>query len=673
MAMEKHHDEPGSPAWHARRARCFNAGDAAAMLGCHPSGVTRTQLLHALHTGIEREFSDFVQERVIAPGHRVEALWRPIAEAIIGEDLQVYGASVDVGLSRPLGASLDAATFLDDTLGECKSANDALRAALPHTGRDSHERNDARQLPKGYRVQMEQQQLVTGATRTLFSACGFDEVGEVIEERHCWYESDPALRAEILAGWKQFDADLAAYTPPTASTVEKVVAEPVEALPAVNVTVTGALTLHDNFDAFEKALRHFLEHRLIRQPKTDQDFADLDAQIKAMKGAEDALDAAEAQMLAQVESVDERKRRKDMLKKLTRENRLMAEKLLASEKERRRGELVSEGIEFLRAHVARLNTRLGAQLMPASATAVDFGLAIKGLRTLASMQNAIDTKLAAAKIAANETADRIEENLKTLAAVAPEHAALFPDRSAIVLKAPEDLQTLVRARVAEHDAAVKRRAEEAAEKERIRIRAEEEARAERRAQVQARIDGIATAGAGVTDSALIARAIRTLQACTLTPELLDDRVQEAAQARVKRLEELEIALADAQEREARERRQREEAAAAQRQQGGSVATGPAIEREGVESFHPAANATVHPLPTRAPAAPSARIPLGEVNKRLAVGGVEPNFSAAFLAALGFQPEAVERGSKLYAEHNLPLICSVLAQHFAAVLGAKEAA
>jgi hypothetical protein len=44
-----------------------------------------------------------------------------------------------------------------------------------------------------------------------------------------------------------------------------------------------------------------------------------------------------------------------MLAKLVRDNRLMAEKLLASEKERRKGEIVAGGIKALREHVAALN------------------------------------------------------------------------------------------------------------------------------------------------------------------------------------------------------------------------------------------------------------------------------------------------------------------------------
>jgi predicted phage-related endonuclease len=461
--MEKHHDLPGSPAWHARRARCFNAGDAAAMLSCSPL-KTRTQLLDELSTGIEREFSDYVQERVIDPGHAIEALCRPFAEDILDEELQVIGGSLPVaGLSRPLGASLDGVTFMEDTNWECKRLNDELRAALPHSGRDSHQRNDAKALPKDKRVQMEQQMMVDGAKRCLFTAGELGPNDTITDERHAWYDSDPALRAEILAGWRQFDADLATHVKKAAPVT--VVASPVQALPAVSVIVSGEIEIRHNFDAFEVAARDFIEHRLIREPKTDQDFADLDLQIKAMKGAEAALDAAEDGWIAQIEPVSTAKRRKDMLGKLMRDNRLMAEKLLASEKERRRGEIVAGGVSAFAQHVAGLNKRLGKAYMPT--LPADFGGAIKGKKSLASMEDAVASELARAKILANETADRIQANLSYLSEDVPQgHAFLFADLQTLVLKAPDDFRAVVDVRIAGHKEQKER--EEAAQRERIR-------------------------------------------------------------------------------------------------------------------------------------------------------------------------------------------------------------
>ena len=458
----------GSPEWLAHRRTSFNASDAPAMMGCSPY-KTRSALLHELHTGISPEH-DAATERRFADGHRFEALARPLAQDIVGEELYpVTGTTQVSGLSRQLSASFDGLTLLADMGFEHKSLNDELRAIQHFVGQ---------QLPVQYRVQMEHQMLVSGADKILFMASKWAG-DELVEERHCWYASDPALRAEILAGWKQFDADLKEYVPPTAAAVEKIVAEPVEALPAPVVQVTGQLALTDNFKVFEDRLRHFLDNTLIRQPKTDQDFADLDVQIKAMKGAEAALDAAEGQMLAQITAVDQAKKTKDMLAKLVRDNRLMAEKLLTSEKERRKSEIVAGGVKALADHIAALNKRIGKPYMPVlHRDFTDFGGAIRGKKNLDNMQDAVDSLLARAKINADEIADDIEANLKYLRERAKDHTALFPDTAQIVLKAPEDLQALATSRIAQHKAAEQKRLDD----ERERIRAEEQARADREAR-----------------------------------------------------------------------------------------------------------------------------------------------------------------------------------------------
>lgn len=462
--MKTLHLIAGTPEWHAHRARHFNASDAPAMLGCSPY-TTRAELLRRLHTGLSAEVDPATQRR-FDDGHRFEALARPLAEEIIGDDLAPV-----VGTEGELSASFDGLTLMGDTAWEHKTLNDDLRACLADDG-ETH----GSHLPKHFRVQMEQQLLVSGAERVLFMASKWDG-DTLVEERHCWYASDPALRAEIVAGWKQFAADLAAYVAPAPAAV--VVAAPVQALPAVSVVVTGEIAIRENFHAFETALRDFLEHRLIREPKTDQDFADLDVQIKAMKGAEAALDAAESQMLAQIQTVDSAKKTKDMLAKLVRDNRLMAEKLLASEKERRRGEIVAGGVAALREHIDGLNQRLGKPYMPA--VPADFGGVIKGMKSLASMEDKVGTELARAKIAANEIADRLQINLAYLREHAVDHRALFPDTPAIIHKAPDDLQALVTARIAEHQAAEQKRLEA----ERERIRAEEAARLQREQEARA--------------------------------------------------------------------------------------------------------------------------------------------------------------------------------------------
>src|SRR5690606_13529685 len=95
-----------------------------------------------------------------------------------------------------------------------------------------------------------------------------------------------------------------------------------------------------------------------------------------------------------------------------------------------------------------------------------FAGAMKGKRTLATLQDAVDTELARLKIEANEWAEKIRENLDILREVASGYEALFRDRQDLVLKDAETVRLIAQQRVAEHKAEEERKLE--AERERIR-------------------------------------------------------------------------------------------------------------------------------------------------------------------------------------------------------------
>jgi predicted phage-related endonuclease len=464
--MQTHDLVQGSAEWLEYRRNHKNASDAPAMMGVDKK-TTRTELLRMMATGSEKEFSDWVQKNVLDNGHRFEALARPHAEEIIGEKLYPV-----TGSNGELSASFDGLTMMEDIGFEHKSLNDDLRNAMVEgcTGAD---------LPMVYRVQLEQQLMVSEGEKTLFMASKWNGE-ELVEERHCWYESDADLRAAIIAGWKQFDEDLANYV--HVEPAPAVVAAPVVELPAVSVQVSGSIAVIDNFEVFELALRDFIENRLIRKPETDQDFADLDTQIKSLKKAEAALEAAEAAMLSQVASIDAMKRTKDMLHKLARDNRLMAEKLLEAEKANRRVVIQDGGKKAYADHVEALNKRLGKPYMPAMPA--DFVGVTKGKKSITSIQDAVNTELARAKIAANEAADRIDMNLKTLRELATDFAFLFSDTAQLVTKSNDDLVNLIKLRISEHKAAEQAKLDA----ERDRIRAEEQAKAQAEAEAKVRAE-----------------------------------------------------------------------------------------------------------------------------------------------------------------------------------------
>lgn len=464
--MKIHNLVQGSPEWLSYRAQHFNASDAPVMLGCSPY-KTRAELLRELHTGLAAAVDDATQ-RVFDAGHRAEALARPLAEEIIGEELYPI-----TGSEGRLSASFDGLTMDESTAWEHKMLNDTLRAAFRQieTIAPMHrERAAGRELPVWHRAQMEQQLHVSGAQRVLFTASAWSDDGELIEAAHCWYYPDEELRAEILRGWDQFAADLAAYVPPAKVDPAPTGRAP-DSLPALLVQVNGAVTA-SNLPEF-KAVALAAIASVNRDLKTDQDFADAEKAVKWCSEVESRLAAAKEHALAQTASIDELFRTMDDISAEARRVRLDLDKLVKARKEAIKGEIVAEARNAYALHEDVLRAETGGPWIALGQP--DFAGAIKGLRTVDSIRNAVDTTLAQAKIRADESARKIRESLRILAEDGAGFEFLFSDRLALIGKAPEDLRLVVSSRIEAHKAAEEKRLEA----ERERIRAEEVARAAR--------------------------------------------------------------------------------------------------------------------------------------------------------------------------------------------------
>jgi predicted phage-related endonuclease len=430
----------GTPEWHAHRATHFNASDAPAMMGCGLK--SRSELLAELYTAIKPEVSQFVQERVFDPGHRFEALARPLAEKIIGEDLYAV-----TGTNGIYSASFDGLTMLEEVAFEHKRLNDDLRACFDDMETMSPKYRETgsagRLLPLMYQVQMEHQAMVSNCERVLFMASEWDADDKLIEERHCWYKPDPELRAKIVAGWAQLAEDLKTYAPAP-------VAEPLptgkapETLPALRIEVTGAVTA-SNLAAFKETALTAIRS-VNRNLKTDQDFADADASVKWCSDVESRLAAAKEHAISQTASIDALFKAIDDISAEARKVRLDLEKLVKARKDQMRMEIVSEAVAKGSEHMRILNERIGKPLMPA--VPADYAGVIKGKRSITSLRDAVDTELARVKIAANEIADRITLNLRAIQAA--EHDHLFPDLGSLTLKNPDDLAAVIAQRVAKY-------------------------------------------------------------------------------------------------------------------------------------------------------------------------------------------------------------------------------
>jgi len=446
----------GSQQWHAHRANHFNASDCSTAMGLS-SYKTRSQLLHEKATGITPEIDAQTQQR-FDRGHEFEAIARPWAEEIIGAELYpIVLAGEHEGLK--LSASLDGLTMLEDVSFEHKSLNSDLAESL-----------DVGEIPAQYHPQLEMGLMLSGAERCLFMASS----GVKEELRYAWYEPDAALRAQIVAAWHQFAADLATFTP-TEATVKPAGRTP-ETLPALHIEVTGMVTASNLAEFKAHALAVF--GGINRELVTDHHFADAEKTIKWCGEIESRLAAAKQHALSQTASIDDLFRTIDDISAEARAVRLELDKLVKVRKDTIRVEAVLDGRNAMQDHIAALNQRIGKPLMPAMA--YDFAGAIKGRRTLDSMRDAVAVELARAKIEASAMADRITINLRTLNEN-PELAFLFADVAQLVLKAPEDMAAVVQNRITAHQAKEAARVEV----DRARIAAEERAKAEAAERIRA--------------------------------------------------------------------------------------------------------------------------------------------------------------------------------------------
>lgn len=594
--------QQGTPEWHAHRAKTHNASDAPAMMGASPY-VSRTELVRRVATGIVPEVDPATQRR-FDDGHRVEPALRALAESLTGEE---FFPVVAVSGDGYLGASFDGVTMDEEIIFEGKQSNaskiaDIERDVIP---------------PVDYWQIVHQFAVAEKAVTCLYLVGDGSKSGtaHMVIDRDRVKHDIPKLRA----AWEQLDKDVAAYAPEPAAPI--VVAAPVTALPAVTVQIDGQIAVRENFAVFETAARDFIENKLIRKPETDQDFADLDLQIKAMKNAEAALDAAESQMLAQIQTVDAAKRHKDALHKLIRDNRLMAERLLTNEKDRRRGEIVEKSRKAYAFYVEAVNHQfVGRATLPV--IAADFAGAVKGKRTIASITEACETELARVKVEIDLAAKDITTNLAVIDEIAKEHAFLVRDVRDLVTVNPAHLPGVIKGRIAEYEAEQQRKLDA----ERERIRREEQERADRAAQAE-------------KDRELEAERQRARDELANARAELEQKFEAQRMAvNASPREELHAALESTSKYEA------------------SAAAEAIPEQTPESAFRPGMVPTLR---------------LGEINQRIAPLSI----SAEGLAQLGF-PAVTIKAAKLYHEQEFPAICIAIGKRLRAAMEAhpvKEAA
>jgi len=487
----------GSSEWHEHRASHLNASDAPAMMGVSKY-VTRDELLRRYKTG-EAKPIDAATQRIFDDGHKYEAMARPVAEKVIGEELfPVTGSKMIYGLA--LSASFDGLTIFEDVNFEHKSINENLRNTA-----------SVDDLDEMYKVQMDQQMLVSGAEKTLFMASNGTEDDMV----QFWYEKSPGRQTAIIDGWKQFEKDLASYELPISKPVA--VANEVERFPVVKFEVAGT-DLTSNINECLATIKDRSQIEMSRELETDQDFADKEELNKATKQARADLQFLVKSAQNKFVSFSEFATVAAELDSVLQKMQSHGEKLVKSEKDARKAEIAKAAIGAFTDHCADLESELVDLSLPQAITHVNFHEPMKGKRTIESLSNAVNTRLAEAKIAADGAAKGMRTNLTTLKALTNgEYDHLFKDLPVVIHKERDDFEALVTLRVSQE----KERIAEAAREEQERIEAE--------AQKKAEQEAAAKKEAGQSDAPAEIAPDTVEQAMGEQPETVQPPAQESVQ------------------------------------------------------------------------------------------------------------------------------------------------
>lgn len=464
--------QQGTPEWNAARAASDGTASEYPAAAGKSKHQQRTALLDQRKHGISKEI-DSVTQALFDKGHAAEASARPIAEELISDELSPTTITLEIdGLT--LLASLDGITFDDEIIFEHKLWNANLAEQIANGFIDDH-----------YTLQMDQQLLVSGAKRCLFMCSD----GTKENCAWTWYDTTEEKKAAVVATWQQFHADLDNHAPK--ESVEAPKTEAVESFPVPSIQVRGELVAC-NLEAITPYFDKFLTETKTKL-ETDEDFAQGEVNAKASREAAKNCKLTAKAVIDQIMPVSEVVRTlegyADKFDKLG----LALEKAVKDQKDAIKSKAISDAGHAFLNHVNALYSE--TKPIEINVARPDFAGAIKGLKTLTSMHNAISTALANGKIEADAVAKDIRAKLAWCKENAAGMSMLFPDLQQIISKPMDDFTLLITSRIDAHKKAEAERIEE----ETLRIRQEEQAKVEAEAKEKARIAEMVAAASKLPD------------------------------------------------------------------------------------------------------------------------------------------------------------------------------
>jgi len=451
--------QQGTDAWLAARAASDGtASEAPAMMG-KSKYQTRSELMNQRKFGINKEINASTQA-IFDRGHETEALARPMAESIIGEELSPVTMTLEID-GMNLLASLDGMTFAGDVIFEHKLYSESLADQVRNGKLEDH-----------YTIQMDQQLLVSGAEKCLFMTSD----GTQEKMAWMWYEADDGKFENVISGWIQFGSDLATYVPeePKAAPETK----QAETLPVPSIIVKGEVTLSNLAEIlpeFDRVL-DTTNSDLV----TDDHFAQADIDAKASRNYAKNLKLKAQEVIDQIAPVSEVVRTLETYAGKFDALGLKLEKAVKSQKDIIKSNAIMKARAELAAHINALESEI--KPIRIEYAQPDFAGSISGVKTIATMQDRINTTLAQSKIEVDSAARDIRAKLAWCKENAEGKSNLFPDLQHIISKQMDDFTLLIKTRIAEAEKQEQERIQ--AEAQRIADEAERNRLAEAEKQDQ---------------------------------------------------------------------------------------------------------------------------------------------------------------------------------------------
>ncbi|MGH8711030.1 MAG: hypothetical protein ACREVA_06910 [Burkholderiales bacterium] len=393
----------GSEEWLKFRAPNFNASECAAMLGIDPY-MSRDELLRQKATGDVSEFMAF-QLKLFSEGHAAEERFIARMEVELCTELpRLVAIDHEFLPDRCIGASLDGG-YLSDSMDpiwfyEHKLWNVELVDYI----------KKHKTIPGNKMAQVQQCFMVfknSEYCEFVVSDGTEDKVLQIrIHPDEEWYD-------RILAGWRQFDADLKNYSP----VAQKVEPKPETKIsfPLVRIDVQGKV-LTTNAQEILQIVSAELESipgekdltKLTDPDDIDQFFANAIETAKRLKNYEDDLATRKKTCIEQMADVHREFELIDALIAKVRTTRLTQEHIAKTGKQNKRDEIYKSGMDRWNAVVSLLENSLSGHKLN---MVPELAVAMYGKKTHKSCVIAVNQCLVTSKIKAKKHAAMMLENI----------------------------------------------------------------------------------------------------------------------------------------------------------------------------------------------------------------------------------------------------------------------